>query len=93
MSDDEFYVSIAPYVGQTHECFFHSLTTCLGELRNEEVHVTVTTADDGAAIVDETVRTHDNGFAGLWLPRGIDATLTAELEREGRTASMARVHH
>lgn len=30
---DEFYVSVTPYLEQTHDCFFHSRTTCLGELR------------------------------------------------------------
>src|SRR5699024_12230747 len=28
----ELYVSVAPFVTGTHECFLHSLTTCLGEL-------------------------------------------------------------
>src|SRR5690554_786851 len=40
--DDLFYLSIAPYVDATHECHFHSLTTCAGELRNVPVRVTVT---------------------------------------------------
>ncbi|SMX69829.1 hypothetical protein BSP239C_00394 [Brevibacterium sp. 239c] len=72
--EDEFYVSIAPYSAQTHDCFSHSLTTCLGELNNEDIDVTVT----DAVILDETIRTHDNGFAGIWLPRDIDATVTVE---------------
>ena len=41
LPEDSFYLSIAPYVEQTHECHFHSLTTCLGELSNQNVHVTV----------------------------------------------------
>ncbi|MEO6867597.1 MAG: CueP family metal-binding protein [Gaiellales bacterium] len=86
LPEEEFYVSIAPYVDQTHDCMFHSLTTCLGELRNEPVRVTVTDAD-GTEIVDEKRRTYDNGFIGLWLPRGIDATL--KVEHDGRTASTA----
>ena len=76
LPDGEFYVSIAPYVDETHECFFHSLTTCRGELRNEELQVQVTDRADGATLVDETLSTNDNGFLGLWLPRDIDATIS-----------------
>ena len=28
MPDDKFYLSIAPFVDSTHDCFFHSLGTC-----------------------------------------------------------------
>lgn len=76
MPEDDFYVSIAPYAEQTHECYFHSLTTCLGELANTDVDVTVVNAKSGETILDETLTTYDNGFIGLWLPRDIDATLT-----------------
>lgn len=75
LPSEEFYVSIAPYVDQTHECFFHSLTTCLGELPDETFDVTFT-GDDGDVLFDETVQTQDNGFVGLWLPRGVTGTLT-----------------
>ena len=30
LPEDKFYVSIAPYKTQTHDCFNHSLTTCTG---------------------------------------------------------------
>lgn len=84
MPADQFYVSAAPYLNSTHECHFHSLTTCKGELRNADLKVTVTNAS-GAVLVDKTVRTYDNGFLGLWLPRNIDAVLT--VEQGGRSAS------
>jgi hypothetical protein len=35
LPDDEFYLSVAPYLEQTHDCYFHSLTTCRGELAGE----------------------------------------------------------
>lgn len=76
--DDQFYLSFAPFKTQTHDCHFHSLTTCLGEMQNEEVKVTVTDVKTGEKIVDKTVKTFDNGFVGLWLPRGIEATLNVE---------------
>lgn len=83
--EDEFYVSIAPFVEITHDCYFHSLTTCLGELQNTEVDVTITDSETGETLVDEAVRTYDNGFVGFWLPADIDAEVT--IEYDGRTAS------
>ncbi|QDQ97040.1 CueP family metal-binding protein [Tomitella fengzijianii] len=83
---DEFYVSVAPYTDETHECFYHSLTTCLGELRNADVRVTATDADGTQVIAAEDLRTFDNGFVGMWLPRGFGGTLT--IERDGRTATV-----
>lgn len=70
-----FYLSVAPYRARTHDCYYHSLTTCLGELRNQPVHITVTGAD-GTVLVDEDRTTYDNGFVAVWLPRDLRATLT-----------------
>lgn len=78
MPEDAFYLSIAPYTDQTHECFFHSLTTCLGELDDTDVTVTVTDSADDSEVLRESVRTFDNGFAGVWLPRGLDAVVTVD---------------
>ncbi|WP_347125656.1 CueP family metal-binding protein [Microbacterium sp. SY138] len=77
MPDDAVYISVAPFREQTHECHFHSLTTCVGELSDIEMRI-VLTADDGTVLIDEMRRTHDNGFTGVWVPRGIEATLTVE---------------
>lgn len=85
LPEDEFYLSVAPYVNQTHECFFHSLTTCVGEMRDEELEVTVVEEATGEVLVDKTVQTHDNGFFGLWLPRDIDAELS--IEHDGLTST------
>jgi len=73
IEDDRFYLSVAPYVDQTHECFHHSLTTCTGELQGEEVHVTIVDMADGRVLVDDTRTTFANGFVGFWLPRDVDA--------------------
>lgn len=78
------YLSIAPYVGQTHDCFFHSLTTCTGEMGGEEITVRVVDDRTGEVYVDETSRTHDNGFVGFWIPRDISATVT--VTAAGRSA-------
>ena len=85
LPEDEFYLSVAPYVDQTHECFFHSLTTCVGEMSNEELEVTVVEEDTGELLFDEAVQTEDNGFFGLWLPRDIEAELI--IEYDGLTSS------
>ncbi|MGD8149342.1 CueP family metal-binding protein [Ornithinimicrobium sp. Y1694] len=85
LPQDTFYLSVAPYLEQTHDCHFHSLTTCRGELGNEEVAVRVVSNTDGTVLIDQIVRTQDNGFAGLWLPDDLEATLT--VEHAGRTAS------
>ena len=85
LPEDEFYVSVAPYVEQTHDCFFHSLTTCVGELQSQDVQVTVTDTASGEVLLDATESTYDNGFLGFWLPRDIQATLT--ISYDGRTAT------
>lgn len=87
MPADVFYASIAPFVTQSHDCFFHSLTTCRGELASTAVAVTIVDAD-GAVIVDETVTTNDNGFAGFWLPRDLDGTITITADGRAATAPL-----
>ncbi len=88
MPDDKFYVSVAPYAAQTHDCFFHSLTTCMGELSNEPLEVTVV-GDDGAEILSGSFATNDNGFVGLWLPRDISGTITIVAGERTVTAPIA----
>src|SRR5699024_8837026 len=75
--DDEFYISIAPYASQTHECYYHSLTTCQGELNKEKIQEKVT-KDSGHVVLNEERVSYENGFIGLWLPRGISRHLPTE---------------
>ena len=83
LPDNQTYVSIAPYLTSTHDCFYHSLTTCLGELDNEDIQVTITDEATGEVLIDEQTTTFDNGFVGFWLPD--DATGTIEITHQGRT--------
>lgn len=76
MPKDQFYVSIAPYTQQTHECFHHSLTTCLGELPNTEFFVDIKDRTTQQAYVKAQHSTHPNGFMGFWLPRDRDLELS-----------------
>ena len=85
LPDNQTYVSIAPYLTSTHDCFYHSLTTCLGELDNEDIQVTITDEATGEVLVDETTTTFDNGFIGFWLPN--DATGLIEISYQGRTGT------
>lgn len=78
---DEFFVSIAPYINQTHPCTNHSLTGCQGEMANKEIDVTIEDSK-GNVLVDETMKTPANGFIDLWLPR--DETYNIKMEHEGK---------
>ena len=78
---DEFFVSIAPYINQTHPCTNHSLTGCQGEMVDKEINVYIEDSK-GNVIVDETMKTPANGFIDLWLPR--DETYNIKMEHEGK---------
>lgn len=71
---DRFYLSVAPYVDHTHECFYHSLTTCKGELGGRTMRVRVTERD-GSVLLDEERTAFPDGFVGFWLPRDISGTV------------------
>ena len=76
MPEDRFYLSVAPYVDQTHECFNHSLTTCMGELGSKGVQVQILDeTNDKVLVADETRTTFKNGFVGFWLPRDIEGSI------------------
>lgn len=83
LPEDEFFVSIAPFMTSTHECAIHSLTTCQGELVEETFDVMIET-EDGEVIVDEQMKTFQNGFIDLWLPR--NETLTVTIKQGNRVA-------
>lgn len=85
MPDDVTYLSIAPYIEQTHECFFHSLTTCRGELSGQDIEVRIVDDATGDVIVAESTTTFDNGFAGFWVPRSLQGTI--EVTYGGRSGT------
>lgn len=84
--DDKFYLSFAPYVDQTHDCFHHSLTTCQGELIAETVDVEITDTTNDTVLLDDTVTTFENGFIGVWLPRDIEGTI--QITYDGKTGEV-----
>jgi len=80
---DEFFVSIAPYVQETHPCKNHSLTGCQGELVNEEFDVYIEDTN-GNVVVDKKITSYSNGFIDLWLPR--NETFSVTIKHNGKTA-------
>lgn len=82
---DKTYVSIAPFVNTTHDCFYHSLTTCLGELNKKKIDVQIADKAAGDIVVDETATTFDNGFVGFWVPSDIKGTI--EVGYDGKSGS------
>lgn len=86
-SELDFYLSIAPYVTQTHDCGFHSLTTCVGEQQNLPIEIVVTDKATGEEVLAENTATASNGFVGVWLPR--DRELIVKIESEHGTAEHA----
>lgn len=85
IENGKFYLSIAPYQSQTHECFNHSLSGCQGEQAGKQVHVTITD-QAGTKLVDTDATTHSNGFVGFWLPR--DTSGTVEVSLDGRSGTV-----
>ncbi len=77
LPEDEFYVSIAPYIHQTHPCSTHNLVTCRGELKNEDFVLTIVNNHNQEMIIhQQMVHSLNNGFIGVWLPRNIEVTIT-----------------
>lgn len=81
--EGQFYLSVAPYRTQTHPCTFHVPTSCLGELRDVPVQLTVTDVATGDVVVDRAAQTEDNGFLGVWLPA--DGEFTVEITVDGES--------
>lgn len=83
LPEDEFFLSVAPYVENTHPCAIHSLTGCQGEMVSKSFEVKVEDAD-GKAIMNQTVKSQPNGFIDLWLPRNQNYRMT--ITHEGKEA-------
>lgn len=83
LPEDEFFVSIAPFIENTHECAIHSLTGCQGELVEKTFDVLIQD-EEGTIVMDDTMTSFENGFIDLWLPR--DRTYQVKIAYEGKTA-------
>ncbi len=68
LPEEEFFVSIAPFINETHPCTNHSLTGCQGEMVEETFDVYIED-EEGNVVLEDIVNTQANGFFDLWLPR------------------------
>lgn len=80
---DKMVVAIAPYINHTHPCKTHYMSSCQGELVGVAVKVLVKTTN-GQHVLSRTVKTLENGFFELWLPR--EKNLMFSVEVQGKTA-------
>ena len=81
LPEDDFFVSIAPYINETHPCTNHSLTGCQGEMVEEEFDVYIEDME-GNVVLEKTLKTPANGFIDLWLPR--DKTYNITINHNGK---------
>ena len=84
LPEEEFFVSIAPFINETHPCAIHSLTGCQGELVEEEFNIHIEDSK-GNVILDEKKQTEANGFIDLWLPR--DDTFSVVITQDDKKTS------
>lgn len=80
MPEDEMFVSVAPYLNQTHPCTTHYLSSCQGELVDVPMRVRAT-LPDGTVVLDDVIATGANGFLDLWLPRDQAVVLSVSVDR------------
>ena len=83
LPEDEFFVSIAPYIDVTHDCAIHSLTGCQGELIEQDFQVTIYD-EEGNVVMDQEMQSFKNGFIDLWLPR--NQTFQLQIKYEDKIA-------
>lgn len=83
LPEKEFFLSVAPYVQNTHPCATHSLTGCQGELTDQEFDVYIEDAE-GKEVMNKSVKSQSNGFIDLWLPRDQNYRMT--ISQDGRKA-------
>lgn len=81
LPEEEFFVSIAPFINETHPCTDHSLTGCQGELVNKDFDIYIEDTE-GNIIIDDMMTSGENGFIDLWLPR--DQSYHVKISYEGK---------
>ncbi len=78
MPENEFYISIAPYINNTHPCIYHNMLTCQGDLTNQNLNVIITLNEE--QIINGEFTTYDNGFIGFWIPKNEEVEITIEYQ-------------
>ncbi len=84
LPSDEMYVAIAPYISETHTCATHYISTCKAELTDKSFDIMI--KDSNNEIIQQgEIKSLDNGFFELWLPR--NKTLDISVSFENKTAT------
>lgn len=83
IKNEDFLVSIAPYIDETHPCETHFLTGCQGELVNRFFDFYIEDSK-GNVVLDETIKSGPNGFSDIWLPR--NETYSVNVSYDGKQA-------
>ncbi|WP_342423656.1 CueP family metal-binding protein [Paenibacillus sp. FSL E2-0178] len=83
LPENDFFLSVAPYVQKTHPCATHSLTGCQGEMAGQDFDIYIEDAE-GKEVMKQTVKSQPNGFIDLWLPR--DQKLQITVTHDGKQA-------
>jgi hypothetical protein len=83
--EGKFYLSVAPYINQTHPCAIHNLVTCTGELQNESFDILITDVNTNEVVLSEQRTSTAKGFIGLWLPS--DKNLQISITYQGLSAT------
>lgn len=81
LPEEEFFVSIAPFINETHPCMQHSFTSCQGELVDKDFDFYIEDME-GNVLLDKTMNSGSNGFIDLWLPR--DKTYQVKISHDGK---------
>jgi len=68
LPEDRMAVAVAPYLRATHPCRVHFPSSCRGELAGARLFVRVR-EEGGGVFFEGSLRTLENGFFELWLPR------------------------
>lgn len=84
LPEKEFFLSIAPYVEQTHPCAIHSLTGCQGEMKNKKFIVTIHDSEGNTLMKDAEMKAGSNGFMDFWLAR--DKSYLIRVVHDGKVA-------
>jgi hypothetical protein len=66
---EQFLLSVAPYINQTHPCTYHVPTGCQGEMVEQKLHLMIKDTATGKVLKNEMVTTQKDGFIDIWMPR------------------------
>jgi hypothetical protein len=86
--DDKFYLSFAPYILSTHPCATHSLSSCSSELKNEIFNITIND-ENGNILFSKEMKSMNNGFIGIWLPRDFKGILKVDYKEMSAEAEIS----